>query len=204
MKQNKCGGWNQRRPIAKIYVWALGWSRTHCLNDSKWAKPVWRFQTERGALALRSVLAYCSEIVSFNQAKPFSDCPPHVSKHTSFAIFCQVLLRVSKTFVMQQSKLGKHFSIESSEAFCKTLQPTLWGRHTHVGGSIKLTSRLDGKIWNLHSVPCATMHPWRVFYMHGTPPEMNDESIITHHFPSQENRARFIPQNRIWLISRRK
>ena len=115
-----------------------------------------------------------------------------------------VLLRVSKTFVMQQSKLGKHFSIESSEAFCKTLQPTLWGRHTHVGGSIKSTSRLDGKIWNLHSVPCATMHPWRVLYMHGTPPEMNDESIITHHFPSQENRAWFILQNRIWLISRRR
>ena len=146
MKQNKCGGWNQRRPIAKIYVWALGWSRTHCLNDSKWAKPIWRFQTECGAMALRPVLTHCSEIFAFNQSRPFSNRPPYVSKYPSFAIFCQVLLRVYKASVMQQSKLGKHLSIESSEAFCKTLQPTLWGRYAQVSGSIKLKLGLDGRI----------------------------------------------------------
>jgi len=29
---------------------------------------------------------YCSEIVSFNQIKPFSNCPPYVRKYPSFAI----------------------------------------------------------------------------------------------------------------------
>ena len=166
MKQNKCGGWNQRRPIAKIYVWALGWSRTHCLNDSKWAKPVWRFQTERGALALRSVLAYCSEIVSFNQAKPFSDCPPHVSKHASFVIFLSLVESI-QNIRDAAIKVGKAFLNWVIRGFLQN-SATNPMRTSHTRGRI---NQVDVKVGreNLklafsavcHYAPLArTLHAW--------------------------------------------
>ena len=64
------GPWNQinvevetnRRSVAKIYVWFLGWSKIHCMNDSEWAKNLINVEVE---IKRKSIAKICLWILEW-------------------------------------------------------------------------------------------------------------------------------------------
>ena len=139
-------------------------------------------------MALRSVLAYCSEIVLFNQAKPFSDCPPHVGKHTSFAIFCRVFIESVQNIRDAAIKVGKAFLNQiirgplqnSATNPVRTLCISEWINQIEVGVGWKSLKFAFNAVC-YYALLARVLRVWNL-------PEINVEFTIMLHFPSQESR----------------